>query len=102
MADISSDNNPDATTIFNQDMMKLSEVVLDMDHNGITTETRFITHINWKVESLTLNMFRHEVTHGGHGGGWNDTTSIDKVSQYDSKVLKVVSGKMSRSSIIGR
>jgi len=67
MADISSDNNPDATTIFDQDMMKLSEVVPDMDHNGITTETR------------------HEVTHGGHGGGWNDTTSIDKVSQYDSK-----------------
>ena len=39
MADISSDNNPDATTIFDQDMMKLSEVVPDMDHNGITTET---------------------------------------------------------------
>ena len=30
---------------------------------------------------------RHEVTQGGHGGGWNDTTSRDKgISYYASKV----------------
>ena len=25
-------------------------------------------------------LHRHEVTQGGHGGGWNESTSIDKVS----------------------
>ena len=26
------------------------------------------------------HLHRHEVTQGGHGGGWNESTSIDKVS----------------------
>ena len=40
MADISSDNNPDAITIFDNEKMKLSEVVPDFDNSGITAETR--------------------------------------------------------------
>ena len=40
MADISSDNNPDAITIFDDEKMKLSEVVPDFDNSGITAETR--------------------------------------------------------------
>ena len=40
MADISSDNNPDAITIYDEEKMKLSEVVPDFDNSGITAETR--------------------------------------------------------------
>ena len=35
---------------------------------------------------MQIESSRHEVTQGGHGGGWNDSTSIDKVSQYNIQV----------------
>ena len=40
MADISSDNNPDEITIFDDEKRKLSEVVPEFDNSGITAETR--------------------------------------------------------------
>ena len=40
MADISSDNIPDAINIFDDEKMKLFEVVPEFDNSGITAETR--------------------------------------------------------------
>ena len=40
MADISSENNPDAMNIFDEMKMTLGEVIPDFDTSGITEERR--------------------------------------------------------------
>ena len=35
-------------------------------------------------------LHRHEVTQGGHGGGWNESTSIDKVHCTAQKSIIII------------
>ena len=58
--------------------LKLSQI---FDNSGITAETRWTLHIT--QIRVQIESFRHEVYQGGHGGGWNDSKSIDKVSHYN-------------------
>ena len=48
------------------------------------------------------HLLRHEVTQGGHGGGWNESTSIDKVSSSSSfQILSQNTRKNTKKQLSG-